>query len=138
MNKLVVAVLSTLATPVALAQFTGNPAGLSPDTPGIEAAKDEERLRETREREQEGAELRARFVARAVHDHAAPHFLEEIVGHFAIPALPHEVPIQHGAMPGVQRLEGAHLAAGVGEHQLRVFVIAHGFDSTRGGRSRAV
>lgn len=39
MNKLLVAVLSALAAPVALAQFTGNPAGLSPDTPGIEAAK---------------------------------------------------------------------------------------------------
>ena len=37
-----------------------------------------------REREEEGAEFRARLVAQAVHDHAAPHFLEEIVRGFGV------------------------------------------------------
>ena len=87
-------------------------------------------------REQESAEFRARFVARAIHDHAAPDFLEQIVGDFAVARLAHEIAIQRAAMTRVESLEGAHLAARVREHQLRVFVVTHDRDSTRGSRAR--
>ena len=78
----------------------------------------------------------ARYQPRAIHDHAAPHFLEQIVGDFAVARLAHQVAIQRAAMARVQSLEGAHLAACVSEHQLRVFVFAHGLDSTRSSSAR--
>ena len=51
-----------------------------------------------RKREQEGAEFRARLVARAIHDDAAPDFLEKIVGDFAVARLAHEIAIQRASM----------------------------------------
>ena len=57
-----------------------------------------------RKREQERAEFRARLVARAIHDHAAPHFLEQIVGDFAVARLAHEIAIQ-------TRLDGVNTAS---------------------------
>src|SRR5687767_1479231 len=34
-------------------------------------------------------------------------------------------------MPGIQGFESAHLAACVSEHEVRIVVVAHGFDCTR-------
>ena len=80
---------------------------------------------------QERAELRARLVAAAARDHAAPHFLEDVVRHFRIARVPGEIAIQRAAMAAIKRFERAQISARISKHQLAVIHFGHRVHSTR-------
>ena len=92
-----------------------------------------------REREQEGLEFRARFVALARADQAAPGFLEQVVGEFALARVAQQVAVQRALVARVERLEGPHLAGHPRLHQRRVVVPVprHGLHCTRARGRRA-
>ena len=59
-----------------------------------------------REREQEGLELRARLVALARADQAAPGFLEQVVGELAIARVAQQIAVQRALVTRIERFEG--------------------------------
>ncbi len=83
---------------------------------------------------QEGAELRAGFVAAATADHFAPHLLEQIVRDFRVARVARQITVQSASMTTIKRLECAQIAACVPKHQLAIVDVSHWVHFTRGIR----